>query len=179
MILIGLGANLPHPELGPPRHTLAAALARLRERGVRVAACSRWYATRPYPAALADQPWFVNGVARIETALDPAALLALMHEVEWALGRVRQRKWEPRIVDLDLIAYHDRVLAGDGGGPVVPHPRLAERGFVLIPLRDVAPGWRHPVTGLGLDRMIAGLGPEQAVSLHRAPEPAPSRASGG
>jgi 2-amino-4-hydroxy-6-hydroxymethyldihydropteridine diphosphokinase len=154
MILIGLGANLPGPD-GPPAATLAAALAALPAEGVAVARRSRWYRSAPVPPS--DQPWFVNGVAALETALAPAALLALLHRLEARWGRRRRVTNEARPIDLDLLAYDDRV---ETGGLVLPHPRLHARAFVLLPLRDIAPGWRHPTLGLTVEELIRRLPPD-------------------
>lgn len=158
MILIGLGGNLPHPEHGPPERTLEAALERLSARGVRVVARSRWYVTPPFPPSISPQPWYVNGVARLETEEEetPERLLQVLHEIEWSFGRVRQERWAPRWIDLDLLAHGDRVLSATGihGVPQLPHPRMAERAFVLLPLREVAPAWRHPVSGLTATEML-------------------------
>jgi 2-amino-4-hydroxy-6-hydroxymethyldihydropteridine diphosphokinase len=155
MILIGLGANLPSA-LGPPQATLEAALAALENRGVAVLARSPWYRSAPVPAS--DQPWYVNAVASIATALGPVALLALLHQVEARIGRDRRTRNEPRAVDLDILDYDGRKRTA---APVLPHPRMQARGFVLLPLRDVAPGWRHPVSGAALAELIAALPPGQ------------------
>lgn len=163
MILIGLGANLPSSRHGPPVATLEAALVRLAGAGVRVAARSRWYRSAPLPRS--DQPWYVNGVARVESALAPTPLLALLHEVEREFGRRRRRRWEARPIDLDLLAYGALISGGDGapGAPALPHPRLHERAFVLVPLCEVAPDWRHPVLGQTAAELIPGLPPDQIV----------------
>lgn len=159
MILVGLGANLPSVE-GPPRQTLELALARLAARGIGIVAQSRWYETAPVPVS--DQPWYVNAVARVETALAPAALLACLHEIERGFGRVRTVVNAPRAIDLDLLAYDDRVEAGP---PVLPHPRLQDRAFVLLPLRDVAPGWIDPRSGVALETLLERLPPGQDTRL--------------
>ena len=160
MILVALGANLPSPEHGSPRQTLSAALDALAAEGVTIVRRSRWYETAPVPVS--DQPWYVNAVAAVETSVAPAELLALLHGVEERFGRVRGERNAPRIVDLDLLAYDD--IVGDGtDGLVLPHPRLHERAFVLLPLRDVAPHWRHPRLGRTVDEMIAALPPDQVA----------------
>jgi 2-amino-4-hydroxy-6-hydroxymethyldihydropteridine diphosphokinase len=154
MIFIGLGANLPGPGLGDPRQGCEAALLAMDGAGIMVVRCSRWYRSAPVPES--DQPWFVNGVAEVETAFDPPALLAALHRIEADLGRTRHVVHGPRVIDLDLLAYGTELSEG-AEGPVLPHPRLHERAFVLLPLRELAPGWRHPRLDLGLGELIAGL----------------------
>ncbi|HEV2678031.1 MAG TPA: 2-amino-4-hydroxy-6-hydroxymethyldihydropteridine diphosphokinase [Aliidongia sp.] len=158
MIYVALGANLPSPIHGLPRATLEAALGALGQSGLRVAARSAWYETAPVPVS--DQPWYVNGVARIETMLGPADLLECLHRIEAAFGRVREVVNAPRVLDLDLLACGDMISVG---WPLLPHPRLHERAFVLRPLADVAPGWRHPLLGLDIAAMLAAIGPEQTT----------------
>jgi 2-amino-4-hydroxy-6-hydroxymethyldihydropteridine diphosphokinase len=157
MILLGLGANLASPEFGAPPRSLEAALALLAERGIRVVARSRWYRSAPVPPS--DQPWFVNGVVAVETALEPAALLEVLHAVEARFGRVRRERNAARVLDLDLLAYDERVSAGDER-PVLPHPRLHERAFVLRPLAEISPNWRHPRLMREVSALIAALPPE-------------------
>lgn len=157
MILLGLGANLDHPHYGTPERTLDAALAALGRHGIALVVRSRGYRSAPVPAS--DQPWFVNLVAAVETRLEPAALLAALHDIEAEFGRTRRRPNEARVLDLDLLAYHDRVSA-PGEVPVLPHPRLAERAFVVLPLREIAPDWRHPESGLSVAELAESLGPE-------------------
>ena len=158
MILIGIGSNLSSTA-GGPRATVEAALNRLAEAGIGVLAKSRWYESEPVPAS--DQPWFVNGVARVATDLDPEALLAVLHQLEAEFGRARSIVNAARTLDLDLLAYGDiqRTKA-----PILPHPRLHQRAFVVYPLRDIAPDWRHPVLKLTASTMIAALTPGQVIS---------------
>ncbi len=158
--ILGLGGNLPGLDGSPPRATLEAALGRLGRAGMGIAALSPWYESAPVPAS--DQPWFVNAVALIDTDLDPAALLNLLQETEKSLGRRRQARDEARSVDLDLIAYGELVNLGPEP-PLLPHPRLAGRAFVLQPLADLLPEWRHPETGRTIGRMLADLPPGQAL----------------
>lgn len=119
---------------------------------------SRWFRTAPVPVS--DQPWFVNGVIGVSTGLEPSDLLSLLHAVEADFGRTRMVRNEARILDLDLIAYDDLVTDG-ATPPALPHPRMHERAFVLLPLSDIAPDWRHPVTGTALPDLIAALPAEQ------------------
>ncbi len=161
-IYIGLGANLSHPEFGPPTRTLARALATLSDRGVRPVRLSHWYRTAPVPVS--DQPWYFNAVAEVVTGLGPDALLATLHGVEDHFGRVRSVRNAPRFIDLDLLDYNSiNKPLNKIGLSILPHVRLEERAFVLLPLRDVAPDWRHPVTGTPIDALIAALPAEQVA----------------
>ena len=148
-IFIALGANIAGPA-GPPLATLQAALAALENRGVAVLSVSAFYETRAWPNP-ADPP-FINAVAKVRTDLQPLALLTLLHEVETNLGRKRSVPNAPRTLDLDLIDYAGRV---EDGAVLLPHPRLAARRFVLEPLAEIAPAWRHPVSGLPVDQLLA------------------------
>lgn len=151
MILIALGANLPS-RVGAPAQTLRAALAELAERGAPPAAVSRFFETQAWPDPC--EPRFVNAVARVETKLDADELLELLHAVEHAFGRRRAARNAPRTLDLDLLDYEGRIQAGP---PQLPHPRLETRGFVLLPLADVAPHWRHPKSGRTIAELVAAL----------------------
>ncbi|MHB1219218.1 MAG: 2-amino-4-hydroxy-6-hydroxymethyldihydropteridine diphosphokinase [Alphaproteobacteria bacterium] len=166
VILLGLGANLPGARGGSPRETLLAALEALEAEGVRVLARSRWYDSAAWPDP--SQPRYWNAVAAVEAALDPVALLALLQRVEAACGRVRGARNAPRTVDLDLLDYDGMVRPGPDG-PILPHPRMAERGFVLLPLREVAPDWRHPVTGFTVDALISALPADEDVRPRSLP----------
>ena len=164
MILVGIGANLPHPRHGPPRATCAAAVDAMAAAGLRVVRRSRWYRSAPVPPSA--QPWFVNGVVEIATSLEPEPLLALLHRIEADFGRRRGAPGAARILDLDLLAYGDRV-SGPGAPVHLPHPRLHERAFVLRPLLDVAPQWRHPMLSRTAAELAAALPADQmAEPLH-------------
>lgn len=156
MILLGLGANLPSA-VGPPEATLEAALAALERAGVKVVARSRWYRTAPVPAS--DQPWFVNGVAKVETGLSPSALIALLQRIESEFGRIRGVRDAARSLDLDILDYDG--LVEEGPGLILPHPRMHLRAFVLKPLAEVAPDWRHPKLDRPVSALIAALPPDQ------------------
>ena len=156
MILIALGANLPS-SAGAPEATLRAALAALGRRGVRVGPVSHFWSTPAWPEPL--DPRYVNAAARLTTGLRPLELLALLHEVETEFGRQRSldsdNKNRPRTLDLDLLDYDGLVQSGP---PNLPHPRMSDRAFVLVPLREIAPDWRHPVSGKSIEALIAALG---------------------
>jgi 2-amino-4-hydroxy-6-hydroxymethyldihydropteridine diphosphokinase len=136
---VGLGANLGRREV-----TLLRAVDLLSETdGVEVLAVSQLRETEP--VGVVDQPAFLNGAAAIETSLPPSRLLEALLGIERTLGRIRDVRWGPRVVDLDLLVYGDVQL--DEPGLHVPHPRLGERRFVLEPLAELAPALDVP--GLG------------------------------
>lgn len=153
MILIALGGNL-NSRAGAPARTLDAALAALAKTGVNIQAVSPYYVTPAWPDP--SDPHYVNAVARVTTALPPPALMALLHDTETSFGRVRSIRNAPRTLDLDLLDYDARVEVGP---PALPHPRLAERAFVLVPLADVAPDWTHPATGRSIQALLDALPP--------------------
>lgn len=153
MVLIGLGANLPSGA-GSPRETLEAAIAGLAEAGMVVTARSCWYRSAPVPRS--DQPDYVNGVVRVRSDLAPARLLAALHAIERRYGRERGIPNAARSLDLDLLDHCGRI-SGTAGSPLLPHPRLHLRGFVLLPLAEVAPDWRHPVSRRRVRDLIADL----------------------
>jgi 2-amino-4-hydroxy-6-hydroxymethyldihydropteridine diphosphokinase len=157
MILVAVGANLPGPEGITPLDTCRrAAIVLDGVAGLRLAALSRWYETAPMPPS--GQPPYINGVARLEGSADPAILLAGLQQIEQAFGRVRGVANAARTLDLDIIAMGSLIRVAPD--PILPHPRMHLRAFVLAPLLDVAPEWRHPTLGLSVRALLDRL-PDQ------------------
>ena len=178
--LIALGGNIPS-EAGDPEETLIAAIGEIAEHVGRVTAASRLFSTPCFPPGAG--PDFVNGACAVAVTAEPAEVLAALHDIERRFGRIRRERWATRALDLDLLAYGDLVLpdaatqsAWRAVPPerqkveapdelVLPHPRLQDRGFVLVPLMDVAANWRHPVLGQTVAEMCAALPDEERADI--------------
>lgn len=179
--LIALGANMPAPG-SEPVSTLRRGLELLGAiEGISVGNASRWYRTPAWPRG--SGPDFVNAAAVLNTGLAPVEVLRALHDVESRLGRTRPVRWAPRVCDLDLLGIGEAELpdratverwmalsteaAGRAvpGELILPHPRLHERAFVLVPLSDVAPRWRHPILGRSVAEMIAELPAETLAEV--------------
>ncbi|HPL64270.1 MAG TPA: 2-amino-4-hydroxy-6-hydroxymethyldihydropteridine diphosphokinase [Syntrophales bacterium] len=107
------------------------------------------------PAGERDQPWFINGVVEIRTGLGPENLLDQLLDIESRMGRVRDRRWGPRVIDLDILAYGRDIVRTER--LVIPHPELHNRRFVLVPLLEIAPFWVHPVYGISVRGLLDRL----------------------
>jgi 2-amino-4-hydroxy-6-hydroxymethyldihydropteridine diphosphokinase len=158
MIVIALGSNQPGP-WGNPEQQVRRALLELDRNGIRALRASRLLVSKPFGGI--PQPPFVNGVAIVETHLPPEALMRRLHAIEHAAGRKRIVRWGPRSLDLDLIDYHG-LVRDPPNRPRLPHPGIAERIFVLKPIAEIAPRWRHPVTHLSAAAMLRRLDPQGA-----------------
>lgn len=158
-LLLGLGANIPGT-WGAPRATLGRALSELERAGIKIVRRSNLYRTKPLGAGY--QPTYLNAVVIAEAKLAPGELLRLLKRIERRAGRRLAPPLRPRPLDIDILDYGSRRLGWPplrrGRGQVIlPHPEMHSRPFVLVPLREVAPGWRHPVMGLTASAMLARL----------------------
>jgi len=181
-LLIALGGNMPNAGRSP-LETLHAALADLSTAGLGPLQPSRIYTTPCFPAGAG--PDYVNAAAAapLPPGLGPQDVLALLHRIEAAHGRTRETRWGMRTLDLDLLAFGQTVLPDAAMQTrwrnldpalqrretpdrlILPHPRLQDRAFVLIPLLDVAPDWTHPLTGQTVAQMAAALSPEDRAEI--------------
>ena len=160
-VIVALGGNLAR-DAAPVQAVLEAALTRFPEEGMEVVKRSAWWRSAAWPDPTA--PPFLNGVAIVRTALAPIEVMQALLRLETAFGRRRSEPNAPRTLDLDLIAYGRHVV--DEPGLVLPHPRAAERRFVMGPLAEIAPGWRHPVLG----ETAAKLAAKAAVGADAHPD---------
>ena len=162
MIFIGIGSNIPAKGFTNPMATIDAALELFADFGVNVVEISKWYKTSPVP--FSNQPWFVNGVLRVETSLEPADCLLSLHRIEAIFERTRSVRNESRTLDLDLLDY-DGFVTDLENRVILPHPRLNERAFVLLPLSDVCPEWISPKDGIKIKDLISKLPTSQIIKL--------------
>lgn len=157
-VLIGLGSNL-----GDRTANLRRALEWLPP-VARVEQISRVYETAPW--GITDQPLFLNQAARVRTKLSPGDLLSHLKNIEREIGRQPGLRFGPRLIDLDILFYDDLVCEQDG--LTIPHPRLAERAFVLVPLCEIAPDFMHPLLGLTVAQLADQI-EKEGISLYEPP----------
>lgn len=166
--LVAFGGNVAS-KFGNPAETMSAALDYLEQDGVRIASKSKIFSSESYPDP--SDPEFANGVVEILDDREPADLLANFHQVEAYFGRQRVSRWGARTLDLDILTCDDQVLPDEVSWRrwhdlpvnrqaietpdhlILPHPRLQDRAFVLVPLMDIAPEWVHPVLGKSVRQM--------------------------
>lgn len=165
---IGLGANLPGPDGASPLQTCQRAAVRLAQLpGARMAGLSRWFASAPIPVS--DQPSYVNGIAMLtfQERVDPAVLLAWIMAIETECGRRRGVPNAARTLDLDLIAMEgpDGPVIRSAPDPILPHPRAHLRAFVLAPMADIAPDWRHPVLNRSVQDLLRDVADQDVRPL--------------
>jgi 2-amino-4-hydroxy-6-hydroxymethyldihydropteridine diphosphokinase len=173
-VIIAFGANQPSPA-GRPDQTILAAIAALSGKNISIQCVSRLFATPAFPSG--SGPDYVNVAISATTAMSERELLNILHETEANFSRFRNERWQARTLDIDLIAVEDAVhpdrlvLQRWMNMPledqkrltpeelILPHPRLQDRAFVLVPMAEVAPSWRHPLTGKSVTEMLASLDP--------------------
>lgn len=189
-LLIAVGSNLGS-DAGDRAATASAALQRLARHGLRLRRVSRFFETPCFPAGAG--PDYVNACAAVDGLADPDAAMEILHAIEADFGRSREQRWGSRTLDLDLLAAGDTVLPDAATQEawrnlppedrkqrtpdllILPHPRLQERGFVLVPLADIAADWRHPLQRRSVAQMLAALPQEDCAEIRpldtrRAPE---------
>lgn len=156
-VAIALGSNL-----GNSQATVEAALELLNcDPNIEVKSRSSWYQTAPVGP---PQPDYINGCAILSVQLAPEALLEILLTVETQLGRVRRERWGPRTLDLDILLFND--LIWESSMLEIPHPRMRERAFVLVPLAEIAPNWIDPVTGKTILQLLADIDASTVVKLN-------------
>lgn len=153
--LIALGSNQRHAAIGPPHLVIAAAVSRLKQRGLAIEATSRIIHSRPVGPS---NRRYANAALIVRTDLSPPALLELLKTTEAAFGARRGQDWSRRVLDLDIILWDGGTWSSDIPALTIPHPLMRERSFVLGPAEEIAPRWRDPVSGLRLTHLRHRLG---------------------
>lgn len=162
MIYVAYGANLPG-KYGRPHETYLAARQALEDNGILIVAESSLWETSPVGTP-DEQPWYTNAVMEVATELPAPALLEALLAIEHDFGRVRTFKNAAKTIDLDLVAYKDQCIE-NGPNLIVPHPRMHERAFVLMPLQEIAPNWTHPLTAKPLSDLIKVIPTDQQFRI--------------
>ena len=160
MIYIGIGSNLNGKNNETPLQNCKKALVELKKE-VNICKISSWYKSEPIPVS--NQPWFINGVVEISTNKSSLDLLEFILSIEKVFGRVREKKNEARILDLDIIDYKKKILYIKNK-LIIPHPKMHERSFVLQPLSELNPKWMHPIKKKGIKELIRNLNDKQKIS---------------
>jgi len=159
LIYIGIGSNLNGKNNETPLQNCKKALVELKKE-VNICKISSWYKSEPIPVS--NQPWFINGVIEISTNKSSLDLLEFILSIEEVFGRVREKKNEARVLDLDIIDYKKKILYIKNK-LIIPHPRMHERSFVLQPLSELNPKWMHPIKKKGIKELIRNLNDKQKI----------------
>jgi len=164
MIILGIGSNLPST-FGDRFRNIETAINCLNNYKIKIIKRSSFYETPSYPNV--KNPKFINLVVQIETNLPPTDLASVIIFVEELLERKRSKKNDPRTCDIDIIDYKNKILKFEYNNLQfkVPHEELSNRNFVLIPLREILPKWKHPETSDGIDKLVDKLSDEQKKSI--------------
>ena len=182
LALIAFGGNMPS-EAGQPAKTIACAAQKFRDFGLKFKALSAFYATPCFP--IGAGPDYVNAAAVVASDLDAGEILQALHHIEAEFGRARKQRWGQRTLDLDLIALGDNILPDRATQDqwralppdeqihaipdrlILPHPRLQDRGFVLVPLADIAPAWIHPILNRSITQLMDDLPDDAKIEIKR------------
>ena len=159
MIYIAIGSNLIRDKNKTPLDNCKKAI-KILENYIIIKKISFWYKSKPIPSS--NQPWFVNGVIEVKTEKSSIDLLDLLLKVEKDLGRIRNKKNEARIIDLDIIDYKKKIFYKKNR-LITPHPRMHERAFVLLPLKDLNPKWYHPIKKKSINELIEKIKNKQKI----------------
>ncbi|MBL4751416.1 MAG: 2-amino-4-hydroxy-6-hydroxymethyldihydropteridine diphosphokinase [Amylibacter sp.] len=181
---MALGTN-ENKHFDQTHEVIKASYDLLQDKYLKILKASPFYKTPAFPAG--SGPDYVNSVIKAETALCPKELMTVLHDIENQLGRVRQKRWGARVIDIDLLDYQGQILPSRKiyqkwrdmplelqkttwpDDLILPHPRIQDRGFVLVPLRAVAPDWRHPVTSEKIDTFIAQIDSNELKQIVQLP----------
>mmetsp|Transcript_28501 Transcript_28501/g.53460 ORF Transcript_28501/g.53460 Transcript_28501/m.53460 type:complete len:207 (-) Transcript_28501:4868-5488(-) len=187
ILLVAVGSNMHSPQRSPAE-TILAAVDYLRQSGALIRTQSRLFRTPAFPPGAG--PDFINGALMLEADWTAAEAIGHLHRIEAALGRVRMTRWAARAIDLDLLAMGDLICPDAAtvtawmdlpleqqqtDAPdqlILPHPRLHERGFVLVPLADIAPDWVHPILGRSVRQMVKALPADELAQIVPVATPA-------
>jgi len=169
-LLLGIGANVPGP-WGPPRESLTRALREIEGAQITIVRVSSYYLTKP--VANTPQPRFLNAVVLAQACIAPGVLLRSLKRIERQAGRTMTRHLASRPLDIDILDFGGQRIGPQGrrrerGRLILPHPEMHARAFVLVPLRDVAPFWRHPATGMAVKTLLTHLAPASVAEVRQA-----------